>query len=186
MKRNTIPSGKFTLFCTAVSGALLMFSHSAYALTVFDVGDARDFGSVKFCGSDRLTYVNHLASMALNTTEKYNGQTYSRLSNAFGSLPQAVSAGHVDGTDNRIDLGSGGLYTYLFANYSGPNSRSEVWYVGDLSGNIRIPAMVGGSALSGWTLFRPDVPGVPDGGTTAILLGAALVALGMARRVLKI
>ena len=53
-----------------------MFSHSAYALTVFDVGDARDFGSVKFCGSDRLTYVNHLASMALNTTEKYNGQTY--------------------------------------------------------------------------------------------------------------
>jgi len=186
MKRNTIPSGKFALFCTAVTGALLMFSHSAHALTVFDIGDARDFGSVKFCGSDRLTYVNHLASMALGTTGKYNGQSYSRLNNAFGSLPQAVSAGHVDGTGNRINLGSGGLYTYLFANYSGPNSRSEVWYVGHLSGSIRIPAMVGAYALSGWTLFGPSVPGVPDGGTTAMLLGTAFGALGIARRVLKI
>ena len=97
-----------------------------------------------------------------------------------------MSAGHVDGTGNNINLGSGGLYTYLFANYSGPNSRSEVWYVGNLSGNIRIPAIVGTYALSGWTLFGPGVPGVPDGGTTAMLLGAALGALGMAQRVLKI
>jgi VPDSG-CTERM motif len=35
--------------------------------------------------------------------------------------------------------------------------------------------------LSGWTLFSPDSVGVPDGGTTVMLLGAALGALGMAR-----
>jgi VPDSG-CTERM motif len=30
--------------------------------------------------------------------------------------------------------------------------------------------------------FGPGVPGVPDGGTTAMLLGAALSVLGVARR----
>jgi VPDSG-CTERM motif len=40
--------------------------------------------------------------------------------------------------------------------------------------------------LVGWTLFGPGgVPGVPDGGTTAMLLGAALGALGIARRFMK-
>jgi hypothetical protein len=78
------------------------------------------------------------------------------------------------------------LYTYLFAKYDGPNYGSEVWYVGDLSGIISIPATAGRYGLSGWTLFGPGVPGVPDGGTTAMLLGAALGVLGMARRVLKI
>ncbi|PYK11488.1 MAG: hypothetical protein DME65_07130 [Verrucomicrobia bacterium] len=186
MKINITPKSKIALLCTAVAGAFLIFSNSVNAVTVFDIGDTRDFGSVKFCGSDRLSYVNHLASMALGTIETYNGQAYSRLTNAFGTLPQAVSAGHVDGIGNQINVGGGGLYTYLFANYSGPNSRSEVWYIGDVSGNIRIPALVGGYALSGWTLFGPGVPAVPDGGTTAMLLGAALGALGMARRFLKI
>jgi hypothetical protein len=186
MKTNITPKSNVALLCAAVVGAFLIFSHSASAVTILDVGDARDFGSVKFCGSDRLTYVNHLASMALGAIEKYNGQTYSRSTNTFGSLPEAVSAGHLDGIDNNINLGAGGLYTYLFANYSGPNSRSEVWYVGNLSGNIRIPALVGTYALAGWTLFGPGVPAVPDGGTTATLLGAALGALGLARRFLKI
>jgi VPDSG-CTERM motif len=34
-------------------------------------------------------------------------------------------------------------------------------------------------------VFGPGVPGVPDGGTTVMLLGAALGALGMARRFLN-
>jgi hypothetical protein len=33
--------------------------------------------------------------------------------------------------------------------------------------------------LSGWTLFGPGVPDVPDGGTTVMLLGTALGALGL-------
>jgi hypothetical protein len=121
--------------------------------------------------------------MALGTSDKADGQTYFRSNNTLSPLPQAVLGGLVDGTSTTINLGSG-LYTYLFAKYDGPNYGSEVWYVGDLSGMITIPATAGGYGLSGWTLFGPGVPGVPDGGITAMLLGTALGALGLARRFL--
>ena len=73
-----------------------------------------------------------------------------------------------------------GLYTYLFAKYDGYGS--EVWYVGRLSGVITIPSLGGGCALTEWTLFGPGVPAVPDGGSTVMLLGAALAALAIGRR----
>ena len=166
----------------ALVGAMLAFSNNAKALTI---GDAHELGFVNFGipsgDADRLTYVNHLIGMALGTSDKADGQTYFRSNHSFGQLPQAVLAGHVNGTSTTINLGTG-LYTYLFAKYDGPNYGSEVWYVGDLSGIITIPATAGGYGLSGWTLFGPGVPGVPDGGTTAMLLGAALSVLGVARR----
>ena len=173
---------KFALLCTVVLGAMLAFSNNAKALTI---GDAHELGFVNFGipsgDSDRLIYVNHLIGMALGASDKADGQTYFRSNHSFGQLPQAVLAGHVNGTSTTINLGTG-LYTYLFAKYDGPNYGSEVWYVGDLSGIITIPATAGGYGLSGWTLFGPGVPGVPDGGTTAMLLGAALSVLGVARR----
>jgi hypothetical protein len=181
-------SSKFALFSIALFGALLAFSNNAKALTI---GDAHELGFVNFGipsgDADRLIYVNHLIGMALGTSDKADGQTYFRSNNNFGQLPQAVLAGHVNGTGTSINLGAGGTYSYLFAKYDGPNYGSEVWYVGDLSGIITIPATAGGYGLSGWTLFGPGTgTGVPDGGTTAMLLGAALGALGMARRYLKI
>ena len=192
MKINIIPTTKFTLLLTAVGAALLAFTPSARATaqpmpptTALAIGDAHELGFVNFGipsgDSDRLTYVNHLVGMAVSTSDKADGQTYFRSGNDFGPLPQAVLGGLVHGTSTTINLGSG-LYTYLFAKYDGPNYGSEVWYVGDLSGNITIPASAGGYGLSGWTLFGPGTPGVPDGGTTAMLLGAALSALGIARR----
>jgi len=182
MKINKSSTMKFALLCTVVLGAMLAFSNNAKALTI---GDAHELGFVNFGipsgDADRLTYVNHLIGMALGTSDKADGQTYFRSNHSFGQLPQAVLAGHVNGTSTTINLGTG-LYTYLFAKYDGPNYGSEVWYVGDLSGIITIPATAGGYGLSGWTLFGPGVPGVPDGGTTAMLLGAALSVLGVARR----
>ena len=184
MKINRSSTTKLALLCAALVGAMLAFSNNAKALTI---GDAHELGFVNFGipsgDADRLTYVNHLIGMALGTSDKADGQTYFRSNNSFGQLPQAVLAGHVNGTSTTINLGSG-LYTYLFAKYDGPNYGSEVWYVGDLSGIIEIPATAGGYGLSGWTLFGPGIPGVPDGGTTAMLLGAALGALGLARRFL--
>jgi hypothetical protein len=186
MKIKLISTTKLALLCTAVCAAMFAFSNNANALTI---GDDHEIGFVEFGipsgDQDRLNYVNHLIGMALGSEDDALGQHFTRSTNDFGTLPTAVLAGHVNGTSTSIDLGAGGLYTYLFAKYDGPNYGSEVWYVGDLSGIITIPATAGGYGLSGWTLFGPGVPGVPDGGTTAMLLGMGFGALGMARRFLK-
>jgi hypothetical protein len=102
-------------------------------------------------------------------------------------LPQAdaniIAESDPQNLTTTIDLGAGGVYTYLFAKYDEKNDNSQVWYVGDLSGMIAIPALgPHNRGLSGWILFGPGTPGVPDGGTTVMLLGAALGALGIARR----
>jgi hypothetical protein len=183
MKINIIPTTKLAILCTAIAGALLTFSHSARALTI---GDAHELGFVQYGipsgDQDRLNYINHLIGMDLGGHDFADGQEYFRSNHSFGSLPAAVLAGHVNGTSTTINLGTAGTYTYLFAKYDGPNYGSEVWYVGDLSGKITIPATAGGYGLSGWTLFGGGGQGVPDGGATVMLLGAALGALGMARR----
>ena len=192
MKSNTL-TNKFALVSVAVCALMLGLGHNASATPhamppsiSLAIGDAHELGFVNFGipsgDADRLNYVNHLIGMALGSEDDAFGQHFTRSNNAFGQLPQAVLAGHVNGTSTSINLGAGGLYTYLFAKYDGPNYGSEVWYVGDLSGIIEIPATAGGYGLSGWTLFGTGVPGVPDGGITAMLLGTALGALGLARR----
>jgi VPDSG-CTERM motif len=183
MKINRSSTTKLALLCTALFGALLAFSSNAKALTI---GDAHELGFVNFGipsgDQDRTNYVNHLIGMALGTQDDALGQHFTRSNHAFSPLPTAVFA--LNGKTTTINLGTG-LYTYLFAKYDGPNYGAEVWYVGDLSGIITIPATAGGYGLSGWTLFGPGGQGVPDGGTTVMLLGAALGALGMTRRFLK-
>jgi len=194
VKSNTL-TNKFALVSVAVCALMLGLGHNASATPhamppsiSLAIGDGHELGFVNFGipsgDADRLNYVNHLIGMALGSEDNAFVQHFTRSNNAFGQLPQAVLAGHVNGTTTSINLGAGGLYTYLFAKYDGPNYGSEVWYVGDLSGIIEIPATAGGYGLSGWTLFGTGVPGVPDGGITAMLLGTALGALGLARRFL--
>jgi hypothetical protein len=104
----------------------------------------------------------------------------------FGSLPTALGTGTQSGTGTTIDLTSLGTFTYLFAKYDGQNDNSVVWNITGLTGVLTIPGFgPNGYGLSGWILFNQTAPGVPDGGTTVMLLGAALGALGMARRFLK-
>jgi hypothetical protein len=192
MKLNKIQINKFALLPAVVCAVMLAFSQNASALTIpmpattnLTIGDGHELGFVEFGipsgDQDRLNYVNHLIGMALGTTDQALGQTFTRSNNDFGPLAPAVLTGLVNGTSTSINLGAGGTYLYLFAKYDGPNYGSEVWYVGDLSGIITIPATAGGYGLSGWTLFG-STGSVPDGGTTAMLLGAALGVLGMARR----
>jgi VPDSG-CTERM motif len=189
MKLKMISSNRLAVLSAAFCAVMLAFSHNASALAF---GDANDLGKVLFgipSGDDaRTQYVNTLISLAPGTTNfPADGQHYTRsLANpgpGFPNYPDAVFA--LNGTGTSIDLGNGSLYSYLFAKYDGRNAGSEVWYVGGLSGIITIPAVgLAGQnyGLSGWTLFGPGVPGVPDGGTTVMLLGAALGALGIARR----
>jgi hypothetical protein len=189
MKINLLPTKKLALLCSAMCVAMLAFSHNAQALAI---GDSHTIGYVMYGipsgDQDRTNYTNYLIFMYNNGILDASGpfgQDYHIVDGApaFGaSLPNAVFA--LNGTGTSINLGSG-LYTYLFAKYDGPNQGSIVWYVGNLSGMITIPATWGQYGLSGWTLFGPG-GAVPDGGTTAMLLGTAFGALGIARRFLRI
>jgi VPDSG-CTERM motif len=202
MKINVIPARKAALLTAAFCTALFAFSHNASAVrhplppvVSLTFGDANELGQV-FSGipsgdADRLAYVDHLIDMASGTSNTFSGQTFHRsLMNpgpGFPNYPDAVLAGFKNGIGTSVDLGNGTLYSYLFAKYDGKNAGAEVWYVGGISGIITIPGfgLAGQNyGLSGWTLFGPGVPQVPDGGATVMLLGAAISALGMARRFL--
>jgi hypothetical protein len=133
---------------------------------------------------DRASYINFMITLPSPGDGTFSGQDITRSSNPFASLPNAVVT-NVDGTSTTFDLGTG-LYSYLFAKYDGQNDLSQVWFVGDLSGSVTIP-LDGplGHGLSGWSLFGPGGGQVPDGGSTVLLLGAALSAIGLVRRKLS-
>ena len=122
-------------------------------------------------------------------------------------LPQATATGGVpvtgivDGsTPISIDLSQYGTFQYLVAAYDGPNGGVAVFNIAGLTGTIELyryakPEKVNGQftgnllgsntaqqgyfLMTGWSLLNPLVP---DGGATVMLLGAALGALGIARR----
>jgi len=195
MKINIIPTKKLAMLSAAFCAVMLAFSQNASALTI---GDNQELGKVFFgipSGDDnRLTYVNAMIGLPLNGSTNvdfsppaFQNNLITRSNNNFGLLPTAtLLVPSANGTGTSVDLGDGTLYSYLFAKYDGKNAGSEVWYVGNLSGTITIPGvgLLPGQnyGLSGWTLFGPGGTSVPDGGTTVMLLGAALGALGMARR----
>ena len=167
----------------AFCGAILVSGRDAKALSI---GDSHELGLLwpgtqnNTNNQDKALYVNHLIGMALGTVEVSRGEVYFRSSHDFESLPTAAWAR--DGGGRAINFGTGGLYTYLFATYSGYGT--EVWYVGNLSGIIAIPFLASGHHLTGWTLFTAAGVGVPDGGVTVMLLGVALGVLALARRFL--
>jgi hypothetical protein len=166
----------FGSLCAGLLALCVALPGAARALTI---GDSHELGFVEFGipsgDADRTNYVNHLVGMGLGSTDMALGQTFTRSNNDFGPLPAAVFA--LNGTSTSINLNIN-LYSYLFAKYDGPNYGSEVWFVGDLSGVITIPATAGGYGLSGWTLFGPGGGNnTPDSGTAAALLGLGLTGL---------
>jgi hypothetical protein len=212
MKLNIIPTNKFALLSAAVCAVMLAFSQNASALPTsmpptittslgfFDpntlTGDSHVVGTVSPAApadpSSQADYINYLITMGTNTSASHDfggsegTQNLYRTTNTFGSLPTASATGAVSGTGTTINLNTLGTFTYLFAKYDGQNDNSVVWNISGLTGILTIPANGPlGYGLSGWILFNQTAPGVPDGGTTVMLLGAALGALGMARRFLK-
>lgn len=185
MGSNSVSRHKFLLFCVVFCGAMLAPSHDASAFTL-QIGDSYELGSLwpgiqkKSSNQDKASYVNHLLGMALGTVDVAGGQVYFRSSHGFNFLPAAAQAHN--GGGRTLDLRTAGLYTYLFATYSG--SGTEIWYIGNLSGIITIPFLASGHHLTGWTLFGPRGIGVPEGGVTVMLLGVALGVLALARRFL--
>ena len=188
MKVNIIPTKKLAMLSGAFCVAILAFSHNASALTI---GDTHELGQarppVPEGDADITQYVNFMIDLAPGGSGHViigpHNILVTRSTNDFGQLPGPPTLA-LRGTGTTVNLGlTGGTYDYLFAHYGGPRGGfAEVWDVGNLSGSISIPAIGFGHGLSGWALFTAAGRAVPDGGTTAMLLGAALGALGMVRR----
>ncbi len=155
------------MLSAAVCAVMLAFTNNANAdITLGFFPDTHVVGTISPAApadpSDVASYINFMIALAPGGSGTFSGH----------------------GTT--IDLNAiGGTFTYLFAKYDGQNDVSQVWNISGLTGVITIPADGPlGYGLSGWILFGPTGGGVPDGGTTVMLLGAALGALGMARRFL--
>jgi hypothetical protein len=185
MQSNAFSKHKVLLLCIGFCAAMLASTHDAEAFAL-GIGDSHELGFLwpgiqkKSADQNRATYVNHLLGMALGAINIANSQVYFRSNHVFTSLPAVARARN--GGGRTINLGTGGLYNYLFATYKGYGS--EVWYVGNLSGIITIPFLAGWHCLTGWTLFGTGSAEVPDGGVTVMLLGVALGVLALARRFL--
>jgi protein with PEP-CTERM/exosortase system signal len=176
------------VLAAAVWVALPIRANADATLTFGDTYDLGHFTpGAPFGDPDKPGYVDHLTGMAINTSNSALGQTFFRSSSTFGSpYPAAVFA--LDGTGTSVDLLGIG-YQYLIAKYDAGHAGVEVWDINGLTGTLTIPAF-GLAAnpkygLSGWALFNPGPTHVPDGGTTAMLLGAGLSGLGLVRRLVK-
>ena len=189
MKVNIIPTKKLAMLSGAFCAAMLAFSHNASALTI---GDTHELGQVRppvpEGDADITQYVNFMIGLAPGGSGHViigpHDALVTRSLNNFGPLPSPATLA-LRGTGTTIDLGAtAGVFDYLFAHSGGPGGgTAEVWFVGNLSGIITIPATgVGDYGLSGWALFTAPGGAVPDGGATVILLGAGLCVLGIARR----
>lgn len=176
------------MLSAAFCAAMLALSHNASALTI---GDTHELGQVRppvpEGDADITQYVNFMIGLALGGSGHViigpHDALVTRSLNDFGPLPSPATLA-LRGTGTTIDLGAtAGVFDYLFAHYGGPGGGfAEVWYVGNLTGIITIPATGLGHGLSGWALFTAPGGAVPDGGATVMLLGAGLCVLGVARR----
>ena len=200
MGTRALSTGKLTLLLTATLAGILALTNNAGAMTsplppigstILSISDQRELGQVRPPtpeGDAAITqYVNFMIGLSLGGSGHViigpHDNLVTRSMNMFGTLPSPATVA-LRGTGNTIALESQGTYTYLFAHYGGPRGGfAEVWYVANLAGNITIPTKALGHGLSGWALFTVPA-GIPDSGTTVMMLGAALAILGAARRYL--
>ena len=147
--------------------------------------------------TDEANYINYLITVSLGGTgTATNGtlgnggnqnevHTFTRSSNNFGALPNAIvsTASKIDTTVSvTFDITN---WTYVYGKFG---ANGYLWYVGNQTGNVTLPTQLLGpsTGISHYVLFNPSKPngepnGVPDGGATALLLGVALVGVGIFR-----
>jgi len=187
-----------------VAGACLLVAASGFATTINLTVDpnlppgttAYVLGAVNpgapASDANVVQYVNGILGLGLGGSAIVNGNTVYRSGNTFSGLPGSVSAvGAVDGSQSQLTFTMLAGYAFLSAKYDGQNGGTEVWYIGNIpvGTTIVIPSSAFGSGnsqygLSGTVMFTGGSR-VPDGGTTALLLGSALSGLAMIRRCFK-
>lgn len=198
MKKSLIKSG-IALGCSS----LVVLGMGANAATIVDIGDygvgAITPTIIPPTGVNN-TYLNNMIGVYNGTlSSPIAGEVYTvmkgSLTPAAPGLPSSPSLGgkvSVDGspTSWNIDLGAGGAGDYLVAQWDGPNGADAVYYIHGLTGTITLENTVdfvnangGAYGLSDW--WTANSVGVPDGGTTVLLLGTALSGLALIRRKLS-
>lgn len=104
------------------------------------------------------------------------------------TIPAGWPTGYAPSTTQSLTVPLGG-YDYIILSWGGskiPQDRGTadyLYYIGGSSGDFTFtrPDLAGGG-LSGVTLFGYTPPTVPDGGSTALLLGGSLIGIGVLRR----
>ena len=185
---------KAPLLAACVWAVALAPSHEAQAVVGLTIGDTHELGTVEpdvpEGDHDITQYVNAMINLPLGgmTTVSIgpHDNTVTRSLHDFGPLPTSALLVHRDtGTD--INLGALGMFEFLFAHYGGPQGGEvEVWFVGDLGGEVTIPGTGFDHNLSGWALFKGHGTGVPDGGPAVALLGIGLGVIEFIRRKLRL
>jgi hypothetical protein len=179
---------RLVMVSAACALALGMSAGRAEALAL-TIGDAYYVGSiddgVPSSVSLEAGYINYLITLAAGATDTRlppsTGETYNREESILsGPLPTAVVAGafkNENPTSTAIDVSG---FTYILAKYNATKAGSLVWLIYGAGTTVDLPTSYNDQALGHYTLFNATP--VPDGGTTLILLGGALVGLGALRR----
>lgn len=177
----------------ALGAALLLAATSQ--LSALTIGDANYLGSINdgvpASEAHEASYINWLITLSAGAgptpLPDATGEIYSRIgSTVAGPFPTAVVAGSQKFEDNSLSLTVNAAgFSYALGKYGNGNSGAGtvVWYLPDgAAGDITLPGKYMGKGLSHITLFNPGRSNVPDGGTTAMLLGLALSGIAMLRR----
>ena len=176
----------------AVAALTSALGSNAYALSITDsnvVGVIVD--AVPFGDNERVLYVNHL--LDLNAGAPPDGPAIDTFQGETLVKYRDLGSGEVSLADSTKGTGVSTIsgYEYLFVKYDGPQGGAVVFYLNGASfappssdGGIFLQALGGTSAcapncgISGWTAYNY----VPDGGSTAALLGSVLFGMEMLRR----
>lgn len=131
--------------------------------------------------ADEVGYINHLLGLGANATDTVTDfpHSWNYDTTAYDFNGSVSATGALDYTDSPPLSGPAG-YEYVLAKFG---NTAYVWYIGgegftlpsDLEG-------IKGSGLSHWAAFNLTGTNVPDGGTTAVLVGLGLVGMSFIAR----
>jgi hypothetical protein len=193
---------KTLLTLVAVLSFVVLGSTQSWALTINDPGVVGAVGGEALANADVTTEraaAQHLLDMLLGTSDPVGCS----LANSCYQTSNTEYSGTLQGgTKSDPDLGLGdhayqvpGGYQYAFAKYDGDNAGYVLFYLGGTATSLPQYSNsiwwngtdVNSYQISHFTVFgTPEVPdprsSVPDGGSTAALLGSALVGFGLMRR----
>lgn len=164
------------------------FTVSAITINLDDSNsDTRYLGKIvngiPSSAGNELNWLNEVIGMAIGTTQASTnpaGETLTRSTNNFGTLPTATGGVKVESNANRT-VGSN---AYALGKYGagGTTKETHVWYIGNLNSGDVINMNGARNGLSHTTLFGGQSTTVPDSGATLALLGFSLAGLGFLKR----